>query len=73
MPFQGIFGGVKNPEAINMNLPITGSIGVLIRAFKSGIMTADEADKVFARIKRANRHIGEPLINKALEIIHSEK
>ena len=58
--------------AQNMNLPITGSIGILIRAFKSGIITADEADDVFARIKRANRHMSEALINKALEMIHSE-
>ena len=56
-----------------MNLPITGSIGVLIKAFKSGIITADEADDAFARIRRANRHISEPLINKALEMIHGEK
>ena len=59
--------------AQNMNLPITGSIGVLIKAFKSGIITADEADDAFARIKRANRHISEPLINKALEMIHGER
>jgi predicted nucleic acid-binding protein len=58
--------------AQNMNLPITGSIGILIRAFKSGIITADEADDAFARIKRANRHMSEALINKALEMIHSE-
>ena len=58
--------------AQNMNLPITGSVGVLIRAFKSGIITADEADEAFSRIRSANRHIGESLINKALEIIHSE-
>ena len=59
--------------AQNMNLPITGSIGVLIKAFKSGIITADEADDAFARIRRANRHISEPLINKALEMIHGER
>ena len=59
--------------AQNMNLPITGSIGVLIKAFKSGIITADEADDAFARIKRTSRHISEPLINKALEMIHGER
>ena len=59
--------------AQNMNLPITGSVGILLRAFKSGIITADEADDAFDRIKRAKRHISEPLLNKALEIIHSER
>ena len=56
--------------ALNMNLPITGSVGVLIKAFKSGIITADEADDAFSRIKTENRHISELLINKALEMIH---
>ena len=59
--------------AQNMNLPITGSVGVLIRAFKSGIITAAEADEAFLRIKSGNRHIGESLIKKALEVIHSGK
>ncbi|MBQ9419669.1 MAG: DUF3368 domain-containing protein [Synergistaceae bacterium] len=58
--------------AQNMSLPITGTIGVLIRAFKSGIITADEADDTFARIKKANRHISEELLNKALQMIHIE-
>ena len=59
--------------AQNMNLPITGSVGILLRAYKSGIITVDDADDAFDRIKRANRHISEPLINKALEILHSER
>lgn len=63
---------VGRKVAQNMNLPITGSVGILIRAFKSGIITADEADDAFASIKNANRHISETLINKALEIIHSD-
>ena len=59
--------------AQNMKLPIAGSIGIIIKAFKSGIITADEADDAFDRINSANRHISEPLISKAREIIHSEK
>ena len=58
--------------AQNMSLPITGSIGILIKAYKSGIITADEADDALGWIKKANRHISESLINKALEMIHSE-
>ena len=56
--------------ALNMNLPVTGSVGVLIKAFKSGIITANEADDAFSMIKTANRHISESLINKALKMIH---
>jgi hypothetical protein len=52
---------------------VLDNLGMLIRAFKSGIITADEADDDFASIKRANRHISAPLINKVLEMIHSEE
>ena len=58
--------------AQNMKLPITGSVGLLIRAFKSGFITSDEADDAFVRIKMSNRHISEVLINKALEVIHND-
>lgn len=58
--------------AQNMNLPITGSIGILIRAFQSGIITKEEADDAFSRIRKANRHISEKLIDKALELIHGQ-
>ena len=56
--------------AQNMKLPITGSIGVLIRAFQSGIITAEEADDAMTKIRAANRHISEKLLSKALEVIH---
>ena len=58
--------------AQNMNLPITGSTGILIRAFQSGIITKEEADDAFSRIRKANRHISEKLIDKALELIHGQ-
>lgn len=58
--------------AQSMKLPITGSIGILIRAFQSKIITTDEADNALDRIRKANRHISEKLLNKALEIIHSQ-
>ena len=56
--------------AQNMNLPITGSVGILIQAFQSGMITLQEADEAFEKIKSAKRHISEKLISKALEIIH---
>ena len=59
--------------AQNMKLPITGSIGILLKAYKMGIITSDEAEDAFDRIKRANRHISELLIDKAHEIIHGER
>lgn len=58
--------------AQNMNLSITGSTGVLIRAFQSGLITKEEADDAFNRIRKANRHISEKLINKALDMIHGK-
>ena len=59
--------------AQNMKLPITGSTGILIRAFQAGIITREEADDAFDRIRNANRHISEKLINMALDIIHSKE
>ena len=59
--------------ALNMNLPMTGSVGLFIRAFQSGLITTDEADEAFDRIKRSRRHISEKLIQKALEVIHFGK
>lgn len=56
--------------AQNMKLPITGSIGIMIRAFQSGIITAAEADDAFEKLKGSNRHISEKLIQKALDMIH---
>ena len=56
--------------AQNMNLSITGSVGVLIRAYQSGIITSSEADEAFLKIRNANRHISDKLIESALRIIH---
>ena len=53
--------------------PLTGSTGILIRAFQEGIITREEADDAFDRIRNANRHISERLINMALDIIHSKE
>ncbi len=55
--------------AKNMNLPLTGSVGVLIRAHQIGLLTAQEAEEAFQSIRSANRYISERLIQNALDII----
>ena len=58
--------------ATNMNLTITGSIGILLRAFKTGLMSAKETERALNAIKEAGRHISEKLIHDALEIIYGK-
>ena len=58
--------------AMDMGLDIMGSIGVLISAFKKGYIDAEEADESFQKIRDANRHISEKLLDDALDIIHSD-
>ncbi|MBR1686321.1 MAG: DUF3368 domain-containing protein [Clostridia bacterium] len=52
--------------AQNMRLPITGSVGVLIRALHAGFLAPDEADEAVIRIRKSNRHISEHLLQKVL-------
>ena len=59
--------------ARKMNIPIMGSVGVLLNAFRSGVLRADEVEVAFARVKSANRHISERLIEDALTIVRAEK
>ena len=59
--------------ANNMHLPVAGSIGVLVKAFQSGLISAAEAEQALDRIRGAKRHISESLLRDALEIIHESK
>ena len=59
--------------AQNMKLPMTGSVGILVRAFQAELIPADEIDDAFNRIRNSNRHISEKLIQNALAAIHGEK
>lgn len=59
--------------AQNMKLPITGSVGILVRAYQGGMLTEEEIDTAFDRIRESNRHISEKLIQIALTAIHSKK
>lgn len=59
--------------AKNMNLQMTGSIGILIKAFKMGLITMSEAEDAFEKIRKSNRHISDKLFNSALNIIREEE
>lgn len=56
--------------AVEMGLHIMGSIGVLVLAFKEGYLSRTDAEISFQKIQAADRHIGNQLINDALDIIH---
>lgn len=58
--------------AKSMGIEIMGSIGVLISAFKRGVISEEEANDAFNRIRNAKRHISEKLIKDALDVIHGE-
>lgn len=57
--------------ALDMGIEIMESVGILVTAYKSGYISASEADEAFQKIRNAKRHISEQLISDALEIIHS--
>ena len=57
--------------ALDMGLQIMGSVGILISAFREGLMSTGEAEEAFRNIRKANRHISERLLNDALDIIHN--
>ena len=56
--------------AQNMNLPITGSAGILIRAFKAGFLSAEDVEEAVIRIRQSNRHISERLLQKIVDTAH---
>lgn len=58
--------------AMDMGLDIMGSIGVLVSAFKKGYISTEEAYESFQKIRDANRHISEKLLDDALDIIHRD-
>jgi len=48
--------------ARNMNLRLTGSVGVLILAIEKGVLAPDDADIAVEKIKGSRRHISEDLL-----------
>jgi hypothetical protein len=59
--------------AMNMKLPLAGSMGVIIQAKKAGFLSADEADEVLDRIEQSSVHISKRLLQDVRDIIHDEK
>ena len=58
--------------AQNMRLPMTGSVSILVKAFQSKLLSAEEVESAFDRIRKSNRHISERLLQNALDIIHGD-
>lgn len=55
--------------ARTMGLYIMGTIGVLLYAFEKKVITGSDVEDALDRMKKANRHIGEDLINYSLSKI----
>ena len=54
--------------AKNMGLAITGSVGVLIEAYRRKLLSRDEYLNAIADIRSANRHISEKLLALAVSM-----
>ena len=59
--------------AADMGLKIMGSVGVLVNAFRAGVLSAEDAERAFSMIEKSNRHISHRLIQDALDLIHGEQ
>lgn len=53
-----------------MNLPVSGSMGVLIRAYKNGILSVLEIEQALVKIEKSGRYISKSLFESVLKIIH---
>ena len=58
--------------AKSMGIPIMGSVGILVNAFRDGLLTESDVETALNRMKQSGRHISDRLIQDALDIIHSE-
>ena len=55
--------------AQNMSIPISGSVGILVRAYQSGFLSENEVKEALKKIRESNRHISEHLIEDAIRIV----
>ena len=55
--------------AVNMGLTITGSIGILIEAFKRNVLSRVEFETAIQDIRNSNRHISDKLLDLALNMM----
>ena len=54
--------------AMNMGLNISGSLGILIKAYQRNVLSHDQFLKAINDIRSSNRHISEKLLNLAISI-----
>ncbi|MBR2215513.1 MAG: DUF3368 domain-containing protein [Selenomonadaceae bacterium] len=59
--------------AKNMNIPLTGSLGVLVKSYQRGLIEANEVEVALAKLRKANRRISEQLMRDVMAYIHSSK
>ena len=55
--------------AKKMGLPITGTIGLLLKAFDEGMLTAGDVEECIEKLKETNVRIGERLFDVMREHI----
>lgn len=58
--------------AKSMGIEIMGSIGILVSAFKKGVISEEEANDAFHRIRNAKQYTREKLIKDALDVIQGK-
>ncbi len=56
--------------AKSMGLSIMGSVGVLVNAFRAGLLSEADVEDALDRMRQTGRHISEQLIQDALDIVH---
>lgn len=59
--------------ARSMGLRIMGTVGVLVNAFYDKYLTTEEVKLAFDKMRKANRHISEKIIQDALEMIQRQE
>lgn len=59
--------------ALNMGIAIMGSVGILLTAYREGLLSTAEAEDSFHKIIEARRHIDKSIFEKALAAIHGGK
>lgn len=56
--------------ALNMGIAIMGSVGILLTAYREGLLSTAEAEDAFHKIIESRRHIDKSIFEKALATIH---
>lgn len=59
--------------AHNMNLPMSGSMGIIAEAFNKGLITVEESENIVETLRLSNIRISEKLLQSFLKIVHEMK